>query len=696
MIQCEEMDAGLRALDHANVAVTVRAPDWQPTDYGEDLPRLTDAVVHGQATELRFPSAYVSISGSRREETYELGGETGPLDLPPDEYLLDIGAAIKTYVRFEGAAIVRKTPDFETLIVAFPERRRVTLGFRSRHQHPAGTIEIEPTADGIATGLSYLHSAMKTTSPDRSFPTLRGHPPLLETGDKTVVPETVSEETARVGIELAVPRDLEQLFVLAPLAYYLQATVKPTDERRAVLRAPAANVRYELPRVTQLQTETAGLLRHVFFMDCLVRNVGPYGTDLAETNVLDQLPFDPNRVYKATPDDRLAAYLDVPRSVLDPHIPEWHLSTYVDPTLEHARSIPFLLDRMSLMYLPKTSELTGRELLERSLDDFYRGAGRRRRSGRDDSVASVDVVKPDLHAGHVHAWLADGIPIDVFRTTHSAFQNRLDYLDRGGDGMQVAVVLNDDEMEDEHSEAARIYQNRSADLPMEVTVYEDLTCAELASIFEADNDFVHYIGHCEESGLLCPDGYLSIDTIEESNVQTFFLNACGSYHEGMRLIEKGSVVGAVTFKKVLNEQAAKVGTTFARLLVHGFSFARSMQLARRRIMMGKDYAVVGDGTHTLTQSDTVIPFLFELENGETGFELTADAYQSWTSGSVYYITIDDQNDDPRYYLCGNRSTYDLTEAELREFFDRISDPVIYDGSFYWTKELLSELDGEGD
>ncbi len=701
MIQLEETDAGLRALDHANVEVTVRAPDWRATDRGEDLPRLTDALVHGHATELRFPDAYVSIAGTDRGETYELGGETGPLELPPDEYLLDIGTAIKTFVRFEGAATVRKTPDFETLVVAFPERRPVTLGFRSRHEHPAGTVTVEPTAKGIATGLSHLHSAMKTTGPDRSFPTLRGHPPLLATGDETSIPDVVAGGTADVGIELAVPADLEQLFVVAPLAYYLQASVRTTDAPRPILRAPAADLAHELPSMPDLQVETAALVRHVFFLDCLVRNVGPYGTDLAESQVLDRLPLDAERTYDASPAERLATYLEVPTATLAPHVPDWHLSTYVEPDLDRAESLPFLLDRMSLVYLPETSELTGRELLERSLDDFYRGseappqqgAAGRGRAGRDDDVASVDPVKPDLQGGRIHAWLADGIPIDVFKATHAAFENRLDYLGRGGDDIEVTVVLNDDEMEDEHSEAARIYRNRSADLPMNVTVHEALTRRELAAVFEADNDFVHYIGHCEESGLQCPDGYLPVADIEESNVQTFFLNACGSYHEGMKLIEKGSVVGAVTFKKVLNEQAAKVGTTFARLLVHGFSFARAMQLARRRIMTGKDYAVVGDGTHALTQSDTLIPFLFELERADDEFELTADAYLSRTIGDVYYITIDDDQDDPRYYLCGDSSTYSLTDPALREFFQRISDPVVYDGAFYWTNELLDELDG---
>jgi hypothetical protein len=717
MLQWEPTGDGLRVIDHADVELEIRTPDWQTADGAPPVDRPTDATLAGTTTELRFPEVYVHADATDGEFTAELGSETGPVELPDDRYLLDVGASIKTYLQFEGAATLRKTDDFEHLQVTFPEPTSVALGFRSRHEHPAGTVTVPASAAGVATGLSYLHSSVKTTSPDRSYPTLRGHPPRLETGDHLDVPDGIVEATADTGVRLHASEDLGDLFVLAPLAFYLQAEVTTDADQGAVLELPDAGVEHRLPASPELQTATASLLRRVFFLDSLVRNVGPYSTDLAEVAVLDQVPLDPEWAYEAPPDQRLAAYLDVPDPLLRPELPDWHLSTYVQPDLERARCLPFLLQKMSLVYLPETSELDGPDLIRHSLDDFFRGgcgisddgdpepddpgpddptgsdaSTERLRADRraEDAVATVDVLKPELRAGRLHGWLADGVPIDVFKATHAAFESRFDYLERGGDGIQVAVVLNEESMESEHAEVARIYRERASDLPIEVTVHDNLPRSRLAGVFEANNDFVHYIGHCEESGLRCPDGSLAIEDIEESNTQTFFLNACGSYHEGMSLIDKGSVVGGVTFTKVLDKQAATVGTTFARLLVNGFSFARAMQLARRRIMTGTDYAVIGDGTHTLTQSEELIPIDIEVEELDgDDYLVTIEQFEAASSGGYYQPNTGTGTEQS--FLCGNRSYYEMDREELLEFLDRTSSPVLLDGEFYWSTELHGEL-----
>jgi hypothetical protein len=727
MLQWEATGDGLRVIDHADVELEVRAADWRPSDDEATVDRPTDQTVEGSTTELQLPEAYVHAEATDGGFSAELASETGPVELPDGRYLLDVGAGIKTYIQFEGAATLHKSEDFEQLHVAFPERTSVVLGFRSRHEHPAGTVTVPSTPAGVAAGLSYLHSSIKTTGPDRSFPTLRGHPPRLETGEALDVPEGIADATADTGVRIRASPELGDLYVLAPLSFYLQAEVTADAEAGAVIELPGPGVEHELPGTPELQTATADLLRRVFLLDCLVRNVGPYGTDLAEAELLEAAPLDPEWAYEAPPDERLAAYLEVPADLLERGLPDWHLSTYVQPELERARCLPFLLQKLSLVYLPETSELDGPELMQHSLDDFFRGgtvdldpalpdratvvdavAGGDRLTWRgspadqldgesdrgpvpgrsQDAVATVDVLKPELRAGRLHGWLAEGVPIDVFKATHAAFENRFDYLERGGDGIEVAVVLNDESMETEHAEVARIYRERASDIPMEVSVHEHLPRSRLAAVFEAENDFVHYIGHCEESGLRCPDGNLGIDDIEESNTQTFFLNACGSYHEGMSLIEKGSVVGGVTFTKVLDKQAATVGSTFARLLVNGFSFARAMQFARRRIMTGKDYAVIGDGTHALTQSKNLDPLDLELAERDDGYELRADIWSAPQGGAFYQVNI---GGSVRSHLCGNQSSYEMDRSTLVEYLGRTSSPVLYEGEFYWSTELAREL-----
>lgn len=694
MIGWEETETGLRAFNDAKAEIPIRALDWTHSGSAREIPHPVDTTVSGSASELRFPPAFTDVRSTTDDRHYELGSEIGPIRLPEGDYVVQVNHDIKTYVRFTGAATVRKTADYDSLIVSFPRRTPLTLGFRSRLRYPNETVTVPPTPEGLSRALSHLHCAHETTSPDRSYHAQRAHPPLLELGDSYDIPTSVVDRTADTGIELILPAELPALFVTAPLAYYLQATVTVEEGAEPLLRAPGIGFAHELSPVPDLQHDAAELLHRTFLLDCLVRNAGPKATNLAETRLLDPLGIDAEATYRASPAERLRTYLDADFGLVRPELPEWHLSMYVAPTTEHVSTLPFLLDTLSHVYLPETSELTGKELMQRSLNDFYRGRpptvpsrNRSRQSG--GSVASIDVVKPRLQRGRVHGWLADGVPIDVFKTLPVAYENRLDYVDRTSDDITVTVVLNDREMGDEHSSVADIYAERSEDLPLEVTVRKHLSREELADVFETPTDFVHYIGHCEESGLRCTDGNLSMADIGESNAQTFFLNACGSYYEGLELVRQGSVAGGVTFKRVLNEQAAKVGTAFARLLVNGFSIERALRLARRRIMMGKDYAVVGNGTHVLTQCDNYIPLTAKLERADGDrFHLTCDVFSAHVNGGYYQPYIPDNEHS---YLYGTNSEFTLDRCGLRSYLNRAKMPVIFEGNFYWSEELADEL-----
>jgi hypothetical protein len=386
----------------------------------------------------------------------------------------------------------------------------------------------------------------------------------------------------------------------------------------------------------------------------------------------------PELLRTVTPAERLAAYLSVPDGLVWPNMPDWHLSTYAEPDADRVPCLSYLLDSLSLVYRPEATELDETALLDRTLEDTYRGV---------DDVRSVEVLEPELHAGRAHAWLAPGTPIDTFKTTPSAYENRTAYDTETGESLSVTVVLNDDEMSDERAAAAEIYRERAEDLPIDLAVEESLTCGQLRDVFESSNDFVHYIGHCEESGLRCLDGRLAVADIDESRTRTFFLNACGSYHEGLQLIEQGSVAGAVTLRSVLDSQAAKVGTAFAQLLIHGFGIERALTLARRRVLMSKDYAVVGDGTYSLLPVGE--PGVLRLEREGERFAVAYERLAAGSYGENYSPPFDDTT-----RLHGNVSTGELAESELVALLERTSLPVIYDGEFDWSDRLAARLAGE--
>jgi len=729
MLEWDGTETSFRVHDSAGAECSVSGSGLEFTDADRDIPRPVDITLDCLTDQLTLPGAVVYAISLSSGETEELGPDTEPMAKPEGEYLIDVDAEVKSYIRLNGPFTLCRTADYDGVVLSLPGRRRLTLGFRGRTRKPTTAMTIPPTTEGIATALTHASVAHKTTGVDRSFPTLRGHPPLLDVDDgvdQAAVPEAIRAARSDTGIELLAPNALEPLLVLAPLAYYLGADVEVGNVASPIVRAPAADVDLELPAMPGLEREATRLLRKVFFLDCLVRNAGPYNTDLAEASLLDALGVDDEALYAASPPERLAAYLDVPYGAIEQRLPDWHCSTYVEPDEDGIEAIPFLLDRMSLIYMPRTSELEGSELVERSLDDFYRGRApdysRRLDASTDDrtaegtatssrlsddidslvsdggtmssgvrsagEVASVDVVKPELRGGRIHGWLAEGTPIDVFRCLPEAYENRIDALDRESDGIDITVVRNDAEMDAEHADVADIYRTRGGDVSVEVSVRERLTVAELGSLFEADNGFVHFIGHCETDGLRCPDGHLSASSLSRCGAQTFFLNACGSYHEGVELVRKGAVAGAITFSQVLNDHAIAVGSTFAQLLVHGFGFERALQLARRRIMMGKDYAVVGDGTHALAQSENRLPATVELEQFDEGFLVSYDQFCSRHAGSFYRPYI---GDDRYAYLCGNVSEYLLDRSELATFLDRAALPVIYDGDVYWSASLADRI-----
>jgi hypothetical protein len=682
MIEVKPTASGVKAVDMGKNTITVGVDTWDGDGEGASLNHPVDETITATTTRLQFPHVYAYVEQWQGERIAESSHEHGPTGLGPGEYVFCADGNIKTFVRFSGPAEVT-SPRYDELAVTFPAPTEVTIGFQSRVSVPRETITVPPTPAGLGTALTHLSASFQTETPDRTFPSMRRHPARVEVGESVSVPDSLAAGRLDTGITLRTPRSFESLFPVAPLAHYLGATVSVEDRESVVVETPTR--RHELS-VTDLGRESADLLRRVFSLDCLVRSVGLHGSDLVELELLDELGLDPERCYDAGLAGRFGRYLDTPFERISDQLPEWHVAMYVEPRPAYAEVLPFLLHNLPTIHLAESEPLEQTERLSRSLDDFYR------RHRQVNDPPSVDLIKPHLSTGRMHGWLADGAPIDVFKSIPAAYENRLDYLGRSTDPISVVAVLNDPEMADEHADAAEIYRKRAEEFDIDVSVREHLTREQLADVFESQHDFVHYIGHCEADGLRCADGNLSVSSLAASNAQVFFLNACGSFEQGVELVEQGSVAGTVTFNKVLDSQAARVGTTFARLLIHGFSIEHALQLARRRIMMGKDYTVVGDGTHTLTQSDNVTPSSVVLErHGSDTFSLEYDVYSPEFFGSSYR-TRGFGDGDQR--LVGNPTAVRLTGGELSDFLETADTAVVFDGDIHWSSDLSHRFGDE--
>lgn len=652
MVEWGRVDGGIAAAGAAG-RVTVTAPDWAPAAPACPLPFPVDVAVPGRASTLTVPGGSATLAGAN--------GVAFPVDddhRVAGEYLLTVEAPVETLVRFDGEGSVRQSE--AGVRVDLDGRAPVALGFRDPPPDPE-TISVPPTPAGLAAAVTEMGAALADLGPERSRPSRRPHPPLVEYDEGAEIPDHDRP------LVFQVPDTLEDVLVAAPLAYYLGAALVAEPRDAPLLSVPSVGFERPYGATPAFAHEVATDFRRVFHLDCLARE--PAFSGELDRSTLAQLGLDADSVREVSPGVRYSTYLDAPTG--DAAVPRWHLSTYVTPTYEHARSLPQLLDRLSLVYPAEASEMEPRELLERSLDDFYRG-----------DVVSVSPVAPELGAGDSHAWLAGGEPVDAFKTSTRAHEHRLAASARDREALTVELVVNDPEMIAESS-VAETY--RSAPVPVSVAVSESLSTAELARAFERDVDFLHFVGHCEVDGLQCPDGALAASSLASSGATTFFLNACGSYREGETLVENGSVAGGVTMDRVLNEQATRVGTAFGRLLVHGLGIDRALSLARRRIMMGRDYAVVGDGTFALAPTPGRASVI-EAERLEEGFAVEHAVATTRDAGASYRDPVDGCR-----RLYGTRTTARMDATGLARLLDERHVPVVCDGDLRWAGDVRAEL-----
>lgn len=644
-----------------------------------EVPRQTDREWYGETSQLVLPGEEPTVTALECDAQYPLSTAS---ELPAGSYLFACRLPAVTsadplaaderrlYVRFDGPASLR--PASDGTVLSLWDTEAVTVGLSEGSDSGPARIAITDTPADLARGIEHMGAAHRTMRPSRSHPELRAHPPLLTVEESLSIPDEVAEANPETGIELRLPPSREALFVAAPLVYYLGADLAVEARETPVLRAAGTDVSRALQPLPGLQRSVARLLQRVFHLDCLVRRVDPG----ERSRLLGALDIDPAAVRSLTPAGRLERYLSLPDETVRETLPDWHLTTSVRPSAARIRCLPFLLERLSLITLPRSAPLNRSELLDRTLTDAYATRG---------DAATETVLDPVTQPGHVHAWLAPGTPIDAFKTTPAAFENQFRYRGERTDRMQVTVVLNDPEMADEQDAVTDIYRRRAGALPMDVTVREHLDRAALADVFESENDFVHYIGHCEDGGLCCPDGELAASELDQCRTRTFFLNACGSYDEGLELVEQGSIAGAVTFTDVLDDHAATVGTTFARLLSNGFSIQRALGLARRRIVMGKDYAVVGDGTYALLPNPS-LPVVVWLHADDETFRLTCEVVTPSHAGESYELPFDGVGT-----LNGRRTELTLDRDDLLDALREVQLPVVFEGTFYWSATLADRL-----
>ena len=603
---------------------------------------------------------------------------------PRGQYSLELCGSIKLYLRVDSAVTVRQTTS--QTVVEFDESQAVLVGARSHHERPAATVTTTGDPRDVMTAVSTFGSALKTTSPERSYPTLRGHPPLLELGDRLHIPDGL--ESPDTGVTIELPADHRHLYVTAPLAYYLGADVVEGEEPRIVTDR---GFTHSLDSVAGFEHEVKRVLKQTFFLDCLCRTEGYYEVDLHERQAVEpDLDLDFADLYGRSIPEQLEAYLSVPYATIEGTLPEWKLTTHVEPTSENAELLPFVANDLSVVRTPQSSAVTNSEVQTVAAGEFFRDSFTRGAAADRARGASMEptrsYVQPQASESLEQAWAGEGTPIGASKVSLQAYHNRLLRPPSDGD-IDITVVCNDPKMIEERDIVDEVYGSRD-ELPFDVRTYYDLTVEELGRLLTDETDFFHYIGHIDGEGFECVDGKLDVKTFETVEMDSFLLNACQSYEQGEALIEAGAIGGIVTLADVINNGAVQVGKVFARLLNLGFSLRSALNIVHDESVIGTQYLVVGDGGLTIAQSESGPPNVCEVrKRGTDEYDLVYKTYPT-TKRGMGSLVLPYINGNATYFLSsGTVETFSTTREELEQFLSLETVPVKFRNQLLWSDEV---------
>jgi hypothetical protein len=624
-------------------------------------------------------------------EEVQLGGSR---TLPEGAYCLEPVGIVKLYLLVESSLEIRQ--DRDSTEIEFGEPVTVSVGSCSTHEQPAATVTVTDDEEALLPAISTFGSALKTTSPERAFPTHRGHPPKVEVGDELAIPDELEPPAER--LEVQVPPNYADAYAVAPLAYYLGAPVVDGPPRIA-----GPSWEHSLEYEGDLETGVERTLKQLFLLDCVTRTEGIYQVDLHERERLEErVDLDFGALYDDRHDRRVAAYLDVPFEQIEPVIPDWKHAAHVEPTAASAEALPYLVDDLALVRTADPEPISEDAIQTGATQGLVRGVGLEQlepEPGVAASAGSEPLMRGSVttDAEYVHpaepaetieeTWVGDGTPIGASKAMPEAFENRTGRSISTG-SIDISVVCNAEEMSDESDVVDDTYGSRG-ELPFDVTIRTDTTTDELADILAEERDFLHYVGHIDDDGFRCSDGRLDATELDEVGMDAFFLNACQSYEQGMELVRAGAIGGIVTVRDVANIGAVKIGKAVARLLNCGFPLRSALDVARDESVIGCHYIVVGDGGLSIVQPESGTPHLCEVERTDDGFELSIDLFGAYPGvGGLFTPHIDSST---KYYLAsGYVPPMELTGDQLERFLNGENFPIYHNSWLNWSHDLSKE------
>lgn len=461
---------------------------------------------------------------------------------PRNTYVIDVTGPVKLYVRIPDVALSSAYETTESngpLDLDFDGAKTVTVGARSLHERPKTEITVPDDPTALAEAFSYLGSSIKEFTAERSWPTVRGHPPAIRRGEALRIPDGLSKPDT--GVTISVPPTYGALYETAPLAFYLGAEMEIESDPELVL---------ENGYVEPLETETErlgertnALLGRLLVLDSLVRVGGYVSNDRYEyEEIAGELPFYPPELYDASLSAQLMEYLEVSPSLLDPHVPERPLRATLRNGPAEAELIPHLVNDLASVSVDRD---------------------------RNASSAAVDVggvANGALAGGRTERPISSGETLLV----PAAYEASLDRSPREVSDCEVLFVADAENAVAWRS--VRTAANEEVEPPVGTAdLLVEPTCDELSAALDGGYDLVCCLLPAVDAGIVCADGVLDPASLSSVDAWGLLLAGTGALDVSASLCERGAVTALATSEP-------PEPTTMRRLLrclVRGHGFAEA-------------------------------------------------------------------------------------------------------------------------
>ena len=704
MTAIEGGDSAIRINSESGDSLVIDVDGWQPDDTAE-APAVeetvpVDDVISGRLTRVRAPTDVPTITSPDVDLETHLGetavltaagyAPTDTVSLPAATYRLAFQReSLSLYLEFEAAAELIDRPGV-SWVVSFDQATRVRLAVRDTADHPRGTVTAAPTPTGVARALATLPAGLRTTTPDRSFPSLQIHPPRIELGAETRIPDAVADRVPDTGIKVVTPRRIGVLLAVAPLVHYLCADLRVTDCDTPTLRAPSVEFEHDLrgadstphtgdggeagdSQLQRISTAVGDAVERVFWLDCLVRNAGPHGVDSGLVDRVREagLSLDTETLYDADPATRLAAYFEADYAAASELTPRWQTGAVVPPTVESVPAIPRLAFGLSKLFVaepdadaPAPGGAVGDATVPPSAPPAT-GPG-------DTRVGCRVVTEPQ---GDAHSGTRTESP-GAWEATPSALQQ----FERAADGPLRVVVTGD------RADTA-VRDRIDPDAPgVTVTHPSPPTRARLRETLSEPPELLYYAAADPPAGVGVAEGPVPVDRLPETVAEVAVLDAPASLSVGSDLVATDRVAAAVVRA---DDGDAPLGVDTVRWLLSRARVGDAVWLARRYGSAGPDARVVGDPYRQLRTPSEQFPSVYWYEGDTTG---EGELWGLQRQGG--HQILQRSRGPGEITLTGLPIATPLSSRALRQGIIDDDAPVVYNGQTYWDDEgrrLLNPL-----